>query len=65
MVTGLSFPEIYRKLHSELKQGCRRHNVCSQMAQVNPLPDDKYSSKLKEYADDNIKFDENGRKFLK
>ena len=28
----------------------------------NPLPDDKfYSSKLKEFADDNFKFDENGR----
>ena len=27
----------------------------------NPLPDDKfYSSKLKEFAEDNFKFDENG-----
>ena len=32
----------------------------------NPLPDDKfYSSKLTEFADDNFKFDENGRKFSK
>ena len=32
----------------------------------NPFPNDKYldSSKLKEFADDNFKFDENGRKFL-
>ena len=30
---------------------------------INPLPDDKfYTSKLKEFADDNFKFDENGRK---
>ena len=31
---------------------------------VNPLPDNKFldSSKLKEFADDNFKFDENGRK---
>ena len=30
----------------------------------NPLPDDKFSdsSKLREFADDNFKFDENGRK---
>ena len=29
---------------------------------VNPLPDKKfYSSKLREFVDDNIKFDENGR----
>ena len=27
---------------------------------INPFPD---SSKLKEFADDNFKFDENGRKF--
>ena len=34
---------------------------------VNPLPDDKIldSSKLKEFADDNFKFEENGRKFSK
>ena len=34
---------------------------------VNPLPDDKIldSSKLKEFADDNFKFDENGRKLSK
>ena len=32
----------------------------------NPLPDNKiYSSKLKEFADDNFKFDENGRKLSK
>ena len=33
----------------------------------NPLPDDKFldSSKLKEFADDNFKFDENGRKLSK
>ena len=32
----------------------------------NPLPDYKfYSSKLKEFADDNFKFDESGRKLSK
>ena len=33
----------------------------------NPLPDDKFFtlSKLKEFADDNFKFDENGRKLSK
>ena len=34
---------------------------------INLFPNDKIldSSKLKEFADDNFKFDENGRKFLK
>ena len=33
---------------------------------INPLPDDKFhSSKLKEFADDNLKFDINGRKSSK
>ena len=34
---------------------------------LNPLPDDKFfdSSKLKEFADNNFKFDENGRKLSK
>ena len=34
---------------------------------INSLPNDKFSdsSKLKEFADDNFKFDENGRKFCK
>ena len=32
----------------------------------NPFPNDKfYSSKLKEFADDNFKFDENGKKLAK
>ena len=33
----------------------------------NPFPNDKFrdSFKLKEFADDNFKFDENGRKFSK
>ena len=32
----------------------------------NPLPDDKFqTSKLKEFADDNFQFDENGRKLSK
>ena len=33
----------------------------------NPFPNDKFleSFKLKEFADDNFKFDENGRKFFK
>ena len=36
------------------------------IASFNPLPDDKfYSSKLKEFADDNFKFDENGIKLSK
>ena len=34
---------------------------------INSLPNDKFldTSKLKEFADDNFKFDENGRKFFK
>ena len=33
---------------------------------INPLPDDKfYSSKLIQFADDNFKIDENGRKLSK
>ena len=34
---------------------------------MNPLPEDKFldSSKLKELADDNFKFEENGRKLSK
>ena len=34
---------------------------------INPFPDDKFldSSKLEEFADDNSKFDMNGRKFSK
>ena len=34
---------------------------------LNPLPDDRFldSSKLKEFADDNFKFDKNGRKLSK
>ena len=33
---------------------------------LNPLPDEKFqTSKLKEFADDNFKFDENGRKLSK
>ena len=34
---------------------------------INPFPNDRFldSSKLKEFADDNLKFDENGRKFIK
>ena len=37
------------------------------MFYLNPFPNDKFldSSKLKVFADDNFKFDENGRKFLK
>ena len=32
----------------------------------NPLPDDKFSTtKLKDFADDNLKFEENGRKLFK
>ena len=33
---------------------------------LNPLPDNKfYSSELKDFADDNFKFDKNGRKLSK
>ena len=34
---------------------------------INPFPNNKIldSSKLKEFADDNFKFDENGRKFFR
>ena len=34
---------------------------------LNPFPNDKIldSSRLKDFADDNFKFDENGRKFSK
>ena len=44
---------------------CFEKSVCRVL--VNPLPDDKFldSSKLKELADDNFKFDDNGRKLSK
>ena len=33
---------------------------------INPLPDDRFkTSKLKDFADDNFKFDESGRKLCK
>ena len=34
---------------------------------IKPIPNDKFlgSSKLKAFADDNFKYDENGRKFFK
>ena len=37
------------------------------MININPLPDDKFldSSKLKDFAEDNFKFEENGRKLSK
>ena len=39
---------------------------CLQYKSFNPLPGEKfYSSKLKDLADDNLKFEENGRKFFK
>ena len=42
------------------------YEVCSLKKWLNPLPNDKRqildSSKLKEFADDSFKFDENGRK---
>ena len=42
------------------------YNEISMDFEYNPLPVDKfYSSKLKEFADDNFKFDENGRKLSK
>ena len=39
----------------------------SKMKTINPFPKDNISdwSKLKEYADDNFRFDENGREFSK
>ena len=39
----------------------------SRSGDLNPLPDNKFlnSSKLKEFADDNFKFDENDRKLSK
>ena len=39
----------------------------AQLIRFNPLPDDRIldKSKLKQPADDNFKFDENSRKFLK
>ena len=42
---------------------CKHFSLCC----INSLPDNKifYSSKLKEFADDNFKFDENGRKLFK
>ena len=41
--------------------------VADNRKRLNPLPDDKilHSSKLKEFADDNFKFDENGTKLSK
>ena len=47
----------------------RKEKACMtfQAKPINPLPDDKIldSSKLKEFADDNIKFDKRGRKLSK
>ena len=42
------------------KSACNKMIPCMV---INPFPND--SSKLKESADDNFKFDENGRKFFK
>ena len=44
-----------------------RMQMLSIWTRLNPLPDDKfkYSSKLKEFADDNFRFDQNGRKLSK
>ena len=43
------------------------HETPIARACLNPLPDDKISdwSKLKEFEDDNFKFEENGRKLSK
>ena len=40
------------------------HTIPTSKDPFNPLPDDKFS-KLKEFADDNFKFDENGSKLSK
>ena len=44
-----------------------KHLQVGVVSVINPLPDDKFfdSSELKEFADDNFKFDENGRKLSK
>ena len=49
-----------------LGKGLRRVVVSEQWS-LNPFPNDKFfdSFKLKDFADDNFKFDENGRKFAK
>ena len=41
--------------------------MMTMMTMINSFPNDKFldSSKMKEFADDNFKFDENGRKFSK
>ena len=62
---SLFFRQINR---SDIFQGLNVYFRCiCRLASVNPLPDNKYldSSKLKEFADDNFKFDENGRELSK
>ena len=58
----LLFPQCFQKTCAAdtLKPGLVWERVI-------PLPDDKIldSSKLKEFADDNFEFDENGRKLSK
>ena len=44
-----------------------KHFDLSVMIYINPFPNDQFlrSSKMREFADDNFEFDENGRKFSK
>ena len=63
-------PQCFQKSSSSgwLKIGivwerAKAHSEIMNIIYFNPLPDDK--SELKELADDNIKFDENGRKLSK
>ena len=46
---------------------CVYFNIFTDFTLVNPFPNDKIldSSKLKEFADNNFKFDKNRRKFSK
>ena len=52
---------------SREKPGLFAKGLILHKSNLNPLPDDKFldSSKLEEFADDNFKFDKNGRKLSK
>ena len=60
-------PESLKRRAFKNVVGEKGENVGDQKSLFNPLPDDKIldSSKLKEFADDNFKFDKNGRKLSK
>ena len=53
--------------YEETEKGITAGAVDTRRTPLNPLPDDKILdwSKLKQFADDDFKFDENSRKFSK